>query len=67
MLADQHINIEELETGISSAPMSGELLFRATAHLRVPASVTLESLRHQLEALAGELMVDLEIEDVEEK
>jgi glycine cleavage system regulatory protein len=28
--------------------------------------VTLESLRRQLEALAGELMVDLEIEDVEE-
>ncbi len=67
VLADQHINIEELETGITSAPMSGELLFRATAHLRVPPSVTLDSLRRQLEALAGELMVDLEIEDVEEK
>ena len=53
---------------VKRAPsLRSELLFRATAHLRVPASVTLESLRHQLEALAGELMVDLEIEDVEEK
>ena len=64
-LAAQQINIEELETDVTSAPMTGELLFRARAHVRVPSSVTLDSLRDQLEALAGELMVDLDVEHVE--
>lgn len=65
VLAAQQINIEELETGVTSAPMSGELLFTATAHLSVPSSLTLDAVRSQLEALADELMVDLDLEDVE--
>lgn len=63
VLAQQQVNIEELETDITSAPMSGETLFRARAHLRVPPSVSLEWLRSRLEALAGELMVDLTLDD----
>jgi glycine cleavage system regulatory protein len=66
VLAGQQVNIEELETDVASAPMSGELLFRASALLSVPSTVTGETLRRQLEALAGELMVDLDLEDVEE-
>jgi glycine cleavage system regulatory protein len=42
--------------------MSGEPLFTARAHLLVPPSVALSDLRGQLEALAGELMVDLTAE-----
>lgn len=64
-LASRQINIEELETDVTSAPMTGELLFRAKAHVRVPADVTLDALRAQLEALAGELMVDLDVEPVD--
>jgi glycine cleavage system regulatory protein len=63
VLAQQHVNIEELETGTESAPMSGETLFRACAHLRVPSTVTLDALRGRLEALADELMVDLTLDD----
>jgi len=63
VLARQHVNIDELETDIVSAPMSGETLFRARAHLRVPSKVTLSSLRRDLESLAGELMVDLDLDD----
>lgn len=62
VLAGQRINIEELETEVTPAPMSGELLFRANARLSAPPAVTLDSLRLQLEALAGELMVDLKTE-----
>ena len=65
-LAAQQVNIEELETDVTSAPMTGELLFRARAELHVPAAVTVEDLRQQLEALAGELMVDLDLEPVDE-
>ena len=65
-LAAQHINIEELETDVTSAPMTGELLFRARAHVRVPAGVSLDTLRADLEALAGELMVDLDVDHLDE-
>lgn len=58
-LAHHRVNIEELETDVTSAPMSGEALFRARAELGVPATVTTERLRDLLEAIAGELMVDL--------
>src|SRR5690348_8199171 len=34
VLAAQHVNIEDLETDVVSAPMSGEMLFRAKADLR---------------------------------
>jgi glycine cleavage system regulatory protein len=64
-LASQHINIDELETDVTSAPMTGELLFRARADLRVPAAVTTDELRRQLESLAGELMVDLDLASVD--
>lgn len=65
VLAAQQVNIEELETTVASAPMSGELLFRAKARLHAPASVTIDALRQRLEALAGELMVDIELADPE--
>ena len=61
VLAQNQVNIEELETGVSGAPMTGEQLFRARAELRLPAAVTEEWLRDRLEALGGELMVDIAV------
>ena len=60
-LAQRNVSIEELETSASSAPMSGELLFEATATLRVPAAADPADLRAALEAIANELMVDLDV------
>ncbi|MFB3118641.1 MAG: glycine cleavage system protein R [Myxococcota bacterium] len=62
-LADRGINVDELRTEIMSAPMSGELLFLANAELRVPAGLNLELLRKDLEALAHELMVDIDLDE----
>lgn len=59
ILAEGGVNVEELESEVTSAPMSGEPLFRARARLLVPPSLSLGDLRARLEALAGELMVDL--------
>lgn len=61
-LAQDRVNIEELETDVTSAPMSGEQLFRAKAHLRLPPTITTDALRARLEALAGELMVDISLD-----
>jgi glycine cleavage system regulatory protein len=63
VLAQHRVNIEELETGVSGAPMTGEQLFRARVQLRLPATVTTDWLRGRLEALAGELMVDVTLDE----
>jgi glycine cleavage system regulatory protein len=67
VLAGQRVNIEELQTEVTPAPMSGELLFRASARLSAPPTVTLDALRRQLEALAGELMVDLDVDAADDE
>ncbi|MGI9644689.1 MAG: glycine cleavage system protein R [Ilumatobacteraceae bacterium] len=60
-LAVHGVSIEELETQSMSAPMAGEVLFMANAVLRAPAGVPLDDLRDVLEALAQELMVDIDL------
>jgi len=62
-LAQRNVSIEELETSASSAPMSGELLFEAIATLRVPAGTDAADVRSILEAIANELMVDLDVSE----
>lgn len=59
VLAEQALNVEELETEVESAPMSGEHMFRARIWLRAPHGVNLGDVRARLEALTSELMVDL--------
>jgi glycine cleavage system regulatory protein len=55
------VNVEELHTQVESAPMSGETLFRMNARVRCPGALRTAELRAALEAIAGELMVDLEL------
>ena len=63
LLAGRGVNIEELETELTSAPTSGDVLFRARARLRTPRTVAPDELRSLLESLANDLMVDFTIED----
>ena len=63
MLAAHGVNVEELESELHSAPMSGEALFTARAVLRVPLEYSLAALRDALEELGSELMVDLAASD----
>jgi len=57
------ITIDRLESDCERASMSGEPLFRARADLGVPVSADLHAVQDDLEALANELMVDLELHD----
>lgn len=59
ILAERGVNVEELESQMGSAPMSGEPLFVAKARLLVPSTLELATLRTALESLGNELMVDL--------
>jgi glycine cleavage system regulatory protein len=63
LLTAQGINIEELESEVQSAPMSGDAMFVARAMLQIPPRLALTELRRSLEAMAGELMVDLSSAD----
>jgi glycine cleavage system regulatory protein len=62
-LAQRGVNVEELSTGCSSAPMSAETLFSADLRLRVPAELRVDELRQALEALANDLMVDITLSE----
>lgn len=61
-LARHRVNIDELETDVVSASMSGEPLFHARIHLLLPRDVDLGALKGDLEAIADELMVDLTLD-----
>jgi glycine cleavage system regulatory protein len=61
LLADRGANVEELRTDRFSAPMSGELLFRAQLRVNVPEELPVARLRGDLEQLAADLMVELRL------
>ncbi len=60
-LALQHVNVEELATQCTTAPMSGESLFNAQAELKVPADLDVHALQRQLEKLADDLIVEISL------
>jgi glycine cleavage system regulatory protein len=62
VLARHGVNVQELETTVQSASMSGESLFIAHASIRLPQEADMDQLQDELEALANELMVDIELE-----
>ena len=62
VLAAAGVNVVELSTECASAPMSGEMLFTATARLDAPSEQSIDGLRTRLETLADELMVDVTLE-----
>jgi glycine cleavage system regulatory protein len=61
LLANGGANVEELATDRSSAPMSGEMLFRAKARVRLPGDADLGTLRAALERLASDLLVEIRL------
>ena len=61
LLASNGVNVEDLVTNRASAPMSGEMLFEARAHVRVPSTTDVARLRADLERLASDLMVEVKL------
>ncbi len=61
-LAARHINVCEMSTNITSAPMTAEALFEAEADIELPASVKRDELQEQLDAIADQLSVDIKLE-----
>ena len=65
VLAQRGVNIEELVTDRTQAPMSAELLFRSRARVNVPEGLDAAELRSRLERLAQDLMVQVTLAEPE--
>ncbi len=61
VLAGHRVSIEELETAVVPAPMGG-MLFEASAVLEAPPGLSIDEVRNTLEAVAQDLMVDLDFD-----
>ena len=57
-LAAHSVNVEEFESEVASAAMSGEPLFKAQAKLRIPDTCDPELLQRELEKIAADLIVE---------
>jgi glycine cleavage system regulatory protein len=55
------LNVEEFSSEVTSAPMSGEPLFSASARLTGPQAADLSALTASLETLSEELMVEISL------
>jgi glycine cleavage system regulatory protein len=64
VLAAHGVNVEELSSECVSAPMGGGELFQARARVLVPVGVKIEAVRADLEKIATDLMVDLQLRPV---
>ena len=62
-LAELGVSIQELTTEVSSAAMSGEHMFHASALLHRPGAVATADLQRVLEGIANELMVDVTLDE----
>jgi glycine cleavage system regulatory protein len=63
ILAKHAVNVEELNTFVSSAPMSAETLFHAQAELFAGAGLDARALKAELERLSNDLMVDITLDE----
>ncbi|HWH68970.1 MAG TPA: ACT domain-containing protein [Candidatus Sulfotelmatobacter sp.] len=66
-LAQYKINFEEFSSEWSSAPMTGESLFKAQAHLQIPETCNLAEARKELEKIASDLMVDMSLQEISQR
>ncbi len=62
VLSRHGVNVHGLETRVESASMAGGDLFRAYASLHLPEGVDATQIEEALEALADDLMVDINFE-----
>ncbi|MEM7208076.1 MAG: ACT domain-containing protein [Pseudomonadota bacterium] len=62
VLARHGVNVEELTTEVSPAPMSSHELFIASAKMNAGADVDLDALQHELESLSHDLMIELSVQ-----
>jgi glycine cleavage system regulatory protein len=62
LLASHSISVQEFESAVESGSMAGGAIFRANARLQVPDSINMDDLEAEIEAIANDLMVEINFE-----
>jgi len=60
-LAELHIQVDDMETQVTNAPVTGTPLFSMQAEVQAPPEITLPKLRDNLEELGDQLGVDIQV------
>lgn len=63
VLARHAVNVEELSTHTSSAPMSAEIMFNARIDLLAGPDLDARALTAELERISNDLMVDINLDE----
>jgi glycine cleavage system regulatory protein len=66
-LARANVNVEEFSSEVVSAPMSGEILFKASVRLQLPERCDVTALKKDLEKIAADLLVDVSFAELSGK
>lgn len=61
-LASHQVNVVEMDSQVSSAPMSGEMLFQARIDAEIPLDTNLDDLNDTLEDIANHMTLDISLE-----
>ena len=61
-LAARGVNVIEMDSEVSSAPMSAEMLFQTRIDAEIPDSLSLDELSDALEDIANQLTLDIDLE-----
>ena len=61
-LLQHNINVEELETDLTSMPYSGEPIFEARGILSLPAGFDIRELHEKMDVIANDLGLDLDVD-----
>lgn len=64
VLARRNVNVEELVTECTSAPMTGEVLFHARAEVEIPGNCSVAELQGEFEKIASDMMVDIKLHEI---
>ncbi|MCZ6830513.1 MAG: ACT domain-containing protein [Gammaproteobacteria bacterium] len=61
-LAQQHINVVDMRSDVSSAPMSAEAMFSASVEAQISERSDLDELNEKLEEIANQMSVDVQLD-----
>ena len=60
-LAAEQVNVIDMESEVSSAPMSGEPMFRADILAEIPQSASMDVLADALDAIAEQMTLEIDL------
>jgi glycine cleavage system regulatory protein len=61
-LAARQVNVVEMDSNVTSAPMSAEMIFRSRIDAEIPDHIDLEELQDSLDEIANNMTLEIELE-----